>query len=282
MIKVFYSENLNRDEVIELWTASFGDSKEYVEFFLDNCPGYVCIEYFVDKRLVSMLFLLDGNLSGSDCKYLYAACTHKDFRRKGIMEELIGFTKEFCKKLNCSAIFLVPANESLYSYYGKFGFISSFNRKSLIIKSSDIDISNHKTTDIDEIFSAKKKLLKNFEHFCFDDDVLKYTISEHIYNGGSVFLEKYDNKTILIFYYYNNSDLVIKELLTDISDISCIFKEHFGNKNAENIYICTPLVYNSRDIMEKYTKCGMCFPLDEKTTAFLNDHTDLYAGMYLD
>ncbi len=282
MIKVFCPENLNRDEVVELWVDSFGDTKEYVEFFLDNCPNYVCIEYLVDNKPVSMLFLLDGKLSGSYCKYLYAACTHNDFRCKGIMEELIGFTKEYCKTLKCSSIFLVPANEKLYSYYGKFGFISSFARKSLIIKSADVAIVKYNTTDIDKIYATKKKLLRNIDCFSFDDDVLKYTIAEHIYNGGSVFLKETDNKTILIFYYYTDSDLIIKELLTDFSDISCIFKEHFGNKNAENIYICSPLVYNSRDIVEKYTKCGMCFPLDEKTTVFLKDHTDLYAGMYLD
>ena len=58
--------------------------------------------------------------------------------------------------------------------------------------------------------------------------------------------------------------------------------QHFFNKDVENIYIFSPIVYNSTDIMEKYTKCGMCFPLNNRLSDFLKKHTDLYAGMYLD
>ena len=282
MIKVYSADNLNREAVIDLWMASFGDTREYVEFFLDDCSRFDCVEYFIEDKLVSMLFLLEGKLAGVKCKYLYAACTHKDFRRRGLMEELIEYTKSYCKQKNYSSIFLVPANKKLYSYYAKFGFISSFNKKSLIVKSSDCITGLNITTDVNEILAAKKKLLKNIRGFQFDDETMKYTIKEHLFNNGKIFLKYIDDKIILIFYYYDDSNLIIKELLTDFSDISVIFKEHFGNKNSENIYICTPLVYNSRDIVEKYTKCGMCFPLDDITADFLNRHSDLYAGMYLD
>ncbi|MBP3938708.1 MAG: GNAT family N-acetyltransferase [Clostridia bacterium] len=282
MIKVFNSYNLNRDDVINLWMSSFGDTREYIEFFLDNCPDYLCVEYLIEDKPVSMLFLLNGRLSNGKSKYLYAACTDSEFRRRGLMEALIDFVKIHCKDNGYSGIFLVPANEKLYSYYSKFGFLPSFNKKSLCVKSMDVYSERFNTSDINRILEAKKKLLLKIDGFSFDDDVMKYTIEEHIFNGGFVFLKQIEAETILIFYYFDGKDIVIKELLTDFSDISCIFKEHFGNKSSENIYICAPLVYNSRDIVEKYTKCGMYFPLDEKTSDFLLDHTALYAGMYLD
>ena len=282
MIKVYNAENLNREAVVDLWVRSFGDSNEYVEFFLDNCPSYICIEYFIDHKLVAMLFLLEGELFGEKSKYLYAACTDADYRRRGIMEELISFSKCYCKDKGFSSIFLVPASDSLYSYYAKFGFIASFNKKFMCVKSANIINDEFESVDIDRILSVKKKLLKSIKGFIFNDEVMKYTVKEHLFNGGRIFLKNIEDKYILIFYYLNNSDLIIKELLTDFDDISTVLNEHFGNKNAENIYICTPLVYNNRDIVEEYAKCGMCFPIDKKTSEYLNDRSDLYAGMYLD
>lgn len=282
MIKVFNSENLNRDAVIDLWQVSFGDTREYIEFFLDNCPDYVCVEYFAENRLASMLFLLEGNLLGERCKYLYAACTEPSFRRRGIMESLIEFTAEYCKENEYSSIFLVPANEKLYSYYGKSGFKNSFTKKYIKMKSADIEIESFCTSDVDEIVNVKKKLLNSINGFIFDEKTLKYTVEEHLFNGGKVFLKYNEDNVILSFFYIDNLNLIVKELLTDFKDISLVFSEHFGNKNAENIYICTPLVYNSRDIVEEYAKCGMCLPLNEKTSELLKDRSDLYAGMYLD
>lgn len=282
MIKIYNAENLNREDVINLWIHAFGDTREYVEFFLDDCPDYVCIEYFVEDKPVSQLFLLNGELASEKCKYLYAACTHKDYRRQGIMEKLIEFTKEYCLSEQYSAIFLVPANDNLYSYYSKFGFVSSFLKKEAVVCNKSDLITETTETDVDKVFEIKKELVKNINGFRFFDDVMKYTIKEHIFNGGKIYINSDDNEKAVAFYYNNDSDIVIKEFLNIKTDLDLEFFQHFLNKNVENIYISAPIVYNSTDIMEKYTKCGMCFPLNDRLSDFLKKHTDLYAGMYLD
>ncbi len=282
MIKVYNAENLNREDVIDLWMKSFGDTREYVEFFLDNCPGYVCVEYFVEGRLASQLFLLEGELASEKCKYLYAACTHEDYRRRGIMEELIEFTKTYCKDKNCSSIFLVPANESLYSYYSKFEFVASFLKKESVVQNESELLSELTEADVDSVFNIKKELIENINGFRFSDDVMKYTIKEHLFNGGKIYINSKDDEKTVAFYYINGSDIVVKELLTEKMELYSENFQHFFNKDVENIYIFSPIVYNSTDIMEKYTKCGMCFPLNDRLSDFLKKHTDLYAGMYLD
>ena len=282
MIKVYNAENLNREDVIFLWTECFGDPREYVEFFLDNCPDYICVEYFVEDKPVSQLFLLEGELASEKCKYLYAACTHKDYRRQGLMEELIEFTKRYCKDKNCSSIFLVPANEKLYSYYSKFGFEASFLKKEAVAHNKSELIFETTETDADKVFEIKKELVECIEGFRFSDDVMKYTIKEHLFNGGKIYINSDYKEKAVVFYYANGSDIVVKEFLSNKTEIHTDFFQHFTNKNVENIYICAPIVYNSTDIMEKYTKCGMCFPLNDRLSDFLKKHTDLYAGMYLD
>lgn len=282
MIKVYNAENLNRKDVIALWMKCFGDSREYVDFFLDNCPGYVCVEYFIEDKLVSQLFLLEGELASEKCKYLYAACTHEDYRRRGIMEELIEFTKTYCKDKNYSSIFLVPANESLYSYYSKFGFVASFLKKEVVFRNKSDLLSELTEADVDTIFNIKKELVEKIDGFKFSYDVMKYTIKEHLFNGGKIYINSNDNEKSVVFYYTNGSDIIVKELLTEKTEFSSENFQHFFNKDVENIYIFSPLVYNSTDIMEKYTKCGMCFPLNNRLSDFLKKHPDLYAGMYLD
>lgn len=284
MIKVFNKENLNSVEVVRLWQDSFGDSEEYIKFFLENCPDYVCVEYIKDNITVSMLFLLNGYVNSQKCKYLYAACTHKDYRRQGIMEKLIDYSKEYCFENGYSAIFLVPATEKLYNYYAKLGFISSFRKNEICIKTNNVYGSreNNSSVDINEIFLLKSKLLNKVEGFKFDSETIIYTIQEHLFNGGEIFLLNDNEETTLAFYNYDGADVVIKELLSDTNDIISVVNEHFFNKDTENIYIYTPIVYNTRDKMENYTKCGMCLPLNEKMFKFLKDKTDLYAGMYLD
>ncbi len=284
MINLFKKENLNRENAIKLWSECFGDSEEYIEFFLDNCPDYVCVEFLIDNIPVSMLFLLEGNINCQKCKYLYAACTHKDYRRQGIMEKLIEYSKQYCIDNGYSSIFLVPATEELYNYYAKLGFISSFRKNNICIKNNNIYSSseNHSSVDINEIISIKSKLLNKVEGFRFDSETIIYTIKEHFFNGGEIFVLNNNEDTTLAFYYYNGADIVIKELLSNSNDVIGLVNKHFFNKNTENIYICTPIVYNSKDKVENYTKCGMCFPLNEKLAYYLKDRTDLYAGMYLD
>ena len=282
MIKVFSPDNINREDVIKLWQLSFGDPREYVEFFLDNCPDYVCIEYFSEDKLASMLFLLEGELASEKCKYLYAACTDIRFRRQGIMEKLITFTKEYCSEQGYSSIFLVPANDKLYSYYAKFGFIDSFRKKVLSTTNKFSSDAESEETDIQKIFQTKKQLLKNIECFSFSDDVIKYTIKEHFYNNGKVFLNSTVNNETVAFYYKSHQNCIVKEFLFRQDYVPTENFQQFTNKNVENIYISTPMVYNSKDIVEKYTKCGMAFPINSQLSDFLKRHTDLYAGMYLD
>lgn len=283
MIKVFVPDTESEKDIINLWSICFGDSEDYIKFFLKNCPDFVCIGYFSDNRLISMLFLLEGEINNQKCKYLYAACTDPEYRKQGLMSELLEFTKIYCQELNYSAIFLVPANESLYNYYTNHGYIPSFRKSYIKIKNSDkepslaVDI-----IDVSTICKIKSRLMQVTDGFNFNNETIIYTIKEHFYNGGKAMLYESEEGSCLSFYYISGKDLIVKELLCDFDISLSMFKEVFSNKNVENIYIYTPIVYNNKDIGEEYTKCGMCLPLNDDINDYLKENTDLYAGMYLD
>lgn len=283
MIKIYNSSNIDKTGVTGLWRHSFGDTKEYVEFFLENCPGYLCFTYWEDDRIVSMFFLLDGELAGEKSKYLYAACTHSDYRRRGLMENLIDAAVSYCTDNGFSSIFLVPANEKLYNYYSKFGFTDSFKKKKFKFTVKDIIDKNPSVTiEVSDIVRQKKRLLKSVDGFTFNDDVMAYTVKEHINNGGRIYSCSDSDGEMLAFYYYDKDSCVVKELLTDFCDINGAVYKHFHDNNIENVYILTPIVYNSKDILGEYTRCGMVLPLNNSLKNYLQMHSELYASMYLD
>lgn len=281
MIRLFSEKDVEKQPIISLWQECFGDSKEYVEFFLNNCPHYNCIAYYTDdNQLVSMLFLLNGFLNGKECKYLYAACTSYEYRRQGIMEKLIDYSKKVASECGASGIFLVPANEKLYSYYSKFGFAASFKKKEIVIPAYVHKKYDKCDYSYSELISLKKDLCSEIDSFIFDDKTTEYTVKEHLFNGGKVYFDK--NNRIIFFYYENDSEIIIKEFLAGSANINEFINKDLINNNGKNIYILCPIVYNNLDNVENYTKCGMCVPLNEEMEIFLKNNCEIYAGMYLD
>lgn len=269
-----------REDVISLWNECFGDSREYIEFFLENC-SHECIGFFENGSLLSMLFLLDGAIDKYILKYIYAACTARKFRGRGYMSEIMEYAKTYCGEIGCDGIFLVPAEESLYSFYSRFGFESVFNRYDLSFKGG-IQIENFKETNsIELILDLREQLLYKENTFVFDRKTAEYSIIEHLNSGGKIFFENSEMFKFLFFFSKANNNIEIKEMLcTDTVKMLKIL-EHFTNIDTDNIYIRSPIVYNSRDIMVKSTKCGMCcFLTDEFKTSSVGK--SFYAGIYLD
>ena len=279
MIQIIDIEK-RKEEIIELWQESFGDSPEYINFFLKNCPS-VCIGTISDEHLVSMLFLLDGKINNYNVKYIYAACTDKEYRGRGLMKNQIGFAAEYCNENNSDGLFLVPAEESLYRYYAEMGFLSLFKRTDAVITPSNDSIKWVEINETDAL-NIRKDLLSGTDCFMFSDEIQKYSFSEHIFCGGKILFYNDNGNHTLIFICKNDNKTFIKEYLSK-NPVKMLKKLPLSaNNNKENIYIRFPIVYNNADIGEEGTKCGMCLPLNEKFREYIFHRNCFYAGMYLD
>ena len=117
MIKIYNDKNL----IVPLWQEAFGDSKEDILFFIDNCKNMKCLGYFDDNKLSSMLFLVDCKIDNIDFKYIYAACTYKAKRGRGDMSKLLNYSKAEFKN-----VCLIPADDKLVNFYSKRGFNIKF------------------------------------------------------------------------------------------------------------------------------------------------------------
>lgn len=275
------NEAEHREGIIALWQEAFGDEREYIEFFLDGCTDKVCIGATEKGKLVSFLFLLNGSVCKLSCKYIYAACTLKEYRGRGIMGKLISFAKGYCRDNGVDLIFLVPGEESLYSYYEKFGFVTKMMRAQMCFAAGGEAELFGRCTDVSEISRRRVELLSRLDSFTFDVGTTEYVVREFMSDGGEVYSFDGENG-FLAFSYKKDENLFFKEFLAEkdtfFTDNSNLFKK----LKAENVYIHSPLVYNSTDIGVKATKCGMLFPVTAKAEAFINSKEFFYAGMYLD
>ena len=127
MVK-FENEKLQK-QAVSLWQEAFGDSEEYISFFLGTHKGCTFVPLTENGELVSGLYLIDGRLNGVDGFYLFAAATFEAHRSKGCMARLLGLAAEKAKEKSKSFIALVPAEQSLFDYYSRFGYKTAFYAK---------------------------------------------------------------------------------------------------------------------------------------------------------
>lgn len=113
MIKAYNDLN----GIAEIWCEAFGDTFEDVKYFFENLKYGKCFAYIIDGKAVSLLFLVDCSIGDSTAKYIYAACTLKQFRGMGYMSRLLSYVCSLG-----SDVCLIPANERLVTYYKQRGF----------------------------------------------------------------------------------------------------------------------------------------------------------------
>ncbi len=127
-LTIRHMELTQSQPLISLWMAAFPtDSKEYIIRFLGNLPPDTIIlagEY--EGNAATMLFLLPATASFRgktfSVRYLYAGCTHPQYRGRGFYRELMSAASKTVQAMGEDAIYLHPADEALTQTYQRLGY----------------------------------------------------------------------------------------------------------------------------------------------------------------
>ncbi len=106
-------------QLCHLFVEAFGEPEFAGDFFRSGFSPSRCL-VAVEGKVLGMVHWFDCTLGEKRLAYLYAIAVRKDCRGKGIGSRLISFSTAYLQ--NYDGILLVPAEESLFSYYEKFGF----------------------------------------------------------------------------------------------------------------------------------------------------------------
>ena len=177
------------EELKQLWQVSFGDSKEYTEFFFSRAYREErTVNREADGRIVSSAqfrhFDIIYGKSRFKSVYIFGVCTDPDFRRKGLSADIIDQLITEQAALSIDIAFLILQREDLFDYYNKLGFNAAItiweefisheapnkNKNYSIIKPSLDKLYKYYT---DFYLSLGQAVIKDREYFDFTmDDII--------------------------------------------------------------------------------------------------------------
>ena len=115
-----------REKVKNLWKLCFNDSEEFTElYFRLRYNNDINIAIQSGEEVIAALQMLPYPMTfeGEDIHtaYISGACTHPDYRNRGVMHELL--SQAFARMLhnNVALSTLIPAEPWLFDYYGRSG-----------------------------------------------------------------------------------------------------------------------------------------------------------------
>ncbi len=131
---MFCCTEQEKRELIALWHQAFGDREREIETFFSRFSKTGEVLFDRDEgHVVSALYLLPQQLwlrgEKYPVAYLYAAATDERHRGGGRMGGLIARAFSRCEEQGMAACVTLPASDSLYGYYERFGFEPCYGQR---------------------------------------------------------------------------------------------------------------------------------------------------------
>lgn len=163
------TEKIKRD-MMELWKETFHDSNHYIEIVFDNyfTPDNVFTCYD-ENRLISALLCVPyefqiladtGEWIFINALYLCGLATRPEYRRQGIMSQLMETAENAARERNYEMTFLIPADRHLREYYRINGYHDASFRK--IVKLDPAKTNDQTNLNIYSIHDMRKKRYSDF------------------------------------------------------------------------------------------------------------------------
>lgn len=166
-----------------LWAQAFGDTKETIETFFHLCfvPENTLVAE-VDGQARAVLYLLENQLQtvGNTYRaaYVYAAATEQAYRKNGLMAALLEYAAKTAVQRDIDFLFLTPADDGLFQYYGKRGFVNAFSKQ--VVRVSRADLQNaagaliYTKNSVCDEQTSRQTALQAGAHIVWSDTVLQF------------------------------------------------------------------------------------------------------------
>lgn len=236
----------------ELWNRYFGDSLEYSSFFFDShLMGKEVFEnqyvYMEDNQLVSMLTVLEADLCEGEKKqrfwYVYAVVTDEAYRGRGFAGKVLSHVLKKAEEQG-AAVGLVPANEGLYTFYGKAGFETFFYKQVTRFKLEKQPEKQDIQIELSHVEPAVYKELRDeaFEtktYVKWDEHAVAYALQENENLEGQAYICNSASDFLLVC--PSEGELIVREtnLPADrLKDVCNVLAMQYA---CSSVSVCTPV-----------------------------------------
>lgn len=214
----------------DLWSMSFGDSKEYMDYYFENKVTdneiYVLKE---EEQVESMLhlnpFAMSLNGEENTFHYIVGVATEKEKRGRGYMRKVL--TEALQRKYAEGEMFtyLMPAAKEIYLPYD-FRYMYSQDRVKGLLKKKELFDGTVTIRTFDQLSEQEKEEVVDFVNAKLATNFSLYTVRSKAYYertalemqaaGGNVVCMYEAKKLIAVsFYMLENSHMEIVETVTE-------------------------------------------------------------------
>ncbi len=186
-------------ELYHLYLESFEDSRDYVDFFFLHYyrPNYTfSIER--DGVVASALHIIMKKMRYNnkiiDLPFIVAASTHKNYRRQGLMREVMNKTFDSLIKEGHIVVSLYPVNPDFYFDYGFIQYVFSRN---IDLYPQSFECGLEQTNDAELLANMYNKCVDNYEGYVVRDENYYVKYMNSLWQDGYVFeLIKKENEIV--------------------------------------------------------------------------------------
>lgn len=185
------------EQIKRLWVQAFDDSVESAAYFLTHCsrPDNILIDK-EDGNVCAMLTMLPLMLCfGGEtvpARYIYAVATDTAYRGQGRSTRLLAHAHTYMKQNGVAASLLVPASESLFTFYAQRGYKRAFSLsettyESASLPTDDLNVSVELCTPEQYARIRKKAFAQNRPFAAWKDDMLSRVMAYARLFGGEFY-----------------------------------------------------------------------------------------------
>jgi ribosomal protein S18 acetylase RimI-like enzyme len=273
-------------ELRSIWKDVFHDSDGAIDLFFRNTYSkHSALIYRSGGTIGSMIFFPEYDFKHgsywSKLGYLCGAATLPEYRNKGIMGQLMARSFEIMKARGYEYASLIPASDSLYNYYERFGFSDFFYRKKYSVGRADL-LPGHlyfltEEANLDKIFKTYSDAVSGLPSVVVHSRKSYATAIADIYlSGGEVLTSEESN--LYCFVIREGSAIFLKEMFCSLPgydpypDLIRSLFEHYPD--SDTIFVEGPVdfVKAGSDIF----RTGMLRSLSGKHDSDLNAGTTGY------
>lgn len=282
-----------KQQVKNLWKLCFNDSEEFIDmYFRLRYSKDVNIAIQSGEEVIAAMQMLPYPMTYGggeiNTSYVSGACTHPDYRGRGVMHELLSqaFTKMLVNNVAVST--LIPAEPWLFDYYARNGYAAVFNYVTKTFTATGTEEADgalilEPTTEYkEEVYEYLNRKLR--ERTCciqHTEKDFRVILSDLQLAQGSIYTLNNRGRIVALAVAYptDNSQWYIGEIVSDTEGMRSLLLQRICRKlEVASLEILTPPVGN-----EAGRPLGMARIINAKTMLHLYAaaHPEMEANIYL-
>ncbi len=144
----------------ELFAECFDTNEDEINIIFDYAENHGHIDMlYLDGTAVNMICQSVLNANGLDILYLFACCTKKEYRNKGLFRKQLDFV------IGNKPAMLIPENESLVPMYEALGFSPIYHLEAEITGEGTAEEFDGSIDELYEIYKSSNPSPKKDFHF---------------------------------------------------------------------------------------------------------------------